>query len=267
MYDMKFIAGLIIFFFLCGVSSAEVNISMWQVVKSDHFIVYYQEAPPGYIDEFITKAEGYYNTIVTELGFTRFEGFWLWDKRCKIYIYKSIKEYQKATGQPAWSGASTSISKRTISTLLYKNDFIDITLPHEMGHLIFREFIGAKTYLPLWLDEGIACLQEKTYQRNRLASAKGLIASGFFIPLEKLSRIRGDTLMMPNTFYAESVSIVEFLLKRYGKNKFVDFCRSLRDNKGDWRAVLTGSYKFKDLSEMNDEWMKYLNESYCPDNS
>ena len=62
---------------------------------------------------------------------------------------------------------------------------------------------------------------------------------------------------MPGVFYAEAASVIEFLLQKYGKEKFVDYCRKLRDNK-NWELSLKEVYKFEDLSEMNEKWLEFL---------
>jgi hypothetical protein len=251
---------LIFFLFSSTTAGAEVITSLWQVKKSDHFIVYFKETPPDYLDKLIRQAEIYYNSITEELGFTRFEGFWTWDKRCKIYLYPSAKEYQRATGRPAWSGASVNILERTINTYVFEKDFMEVVLPHEMGHLIFREFVGYRRGLPLWLDEGVACLQEKLRKEERLQTAKGLVMSGIYLRIQKLTEITDDNLVMPNLFYSEAASVVNFLLKRYGRDKFVDFCRKLSDAKTHWYTALKDVYGFKNLSEMNDEWVRFISD-------
>ncbi|MDD2752678.1 MAG: peptidase MA family metallohydrolase [Candidatus Omnitrophica bacterium] len=255
---MKLLTKLaIVSFLLAGPCYAEVISSYWTVQKSQHFIVYYQQAESGYISQLLDSAEKYYNSIVTELGFTRFDDFWTWEKRCKIYLYPSAKEYQRATGRPSWSGGSANITERKIDTYLFEKDFLQIVLPHELGHLVFREFVGFNTSLPLWLDEGIACLQEQSSREERLKTVEGLVISGLFIPLERLTMIEANNLMMPNVFYAEAVSVIDFLLKNFGNDKFIEFCRTLRDSK-DWKMSLGKVYGFKNFDDMNAQWVQYL---------
>jgi len=255
---MKLITGLIIFFFfIIGVAFSAVTEELWQSKKSTHFTVYYKtEAARDYVDELLRFAEKYYETITEELGFRRFE-FWTWDKKCKIHLYSSLEEYQEAANQPRWSGAAAYPKERLIITFLGKPDFFETILPHEMAHLIFREFVGYKTDLPLWLDEGIACLQEKSNRELYLRIAKILVKTSVFIPLEKLTEIRREGLVMQDVFYAESASVVQFLLKEYGNEKFVDYCRKLRDNR-NWKVSLIEVYGFKNLSEMNEKWIDFL---------
>jgi hypothetical protein len=91
-----------------------------------------------------------------------------------------------------------------------------------MTHLIFREFVGYDRRLPLWLDEGIACSQEKDGGQYT-AIARVLVKTSMFIHLDKLTEITKPGLFMPEVFYSESAAVVEFLMQEYGKEKFIDF--------------------------------------------
>jgi hypothetical protein len=208
------------------------------------------------VNELLRYAEDYYTGITEEMGFRRFD-FWTWDKTCKVYLFASRKNYADMSRQPGWTGGAAYVRERMIITFINQGDFFNTILPHEMTHLIFREFVGYRTGLPLWLDEGIACLQEKKNRRQYLRVARVLVKSHVFIPLDKLTEIRQEGLLMPEVFYAESASVVQFLLQRYGQEKFVDYCRRLRDNK-DWKRALLEVYAVKSLSEMNVQWKEFL---------
>lgn len=253
---------LTFFFFLYTAVSfnvsahAQVTTSLWQTSKSEHFIVYYQEAPEAYISELINRAEKYYNGIVDNLGYRRFD-FWSWDNRAKIYLYRDSSEYLKDTQRSAWSGACVSVKDRTLRTFIGQKGFFDSVLPHEMAHIIFREFVGLKTSLPLWLDEGVACSQEKSVLEERLKTAGNLISRGTYIKLEDLSGVKDDSSLVPQVFYSESASLIVFLLRRYGADTFLDFSRKIRDGV-NWKDALMKSYRFENLSEFEVKWREYI---------
>jgi hypothetical protein len=231
----------------------------WWVKKSTHFIVYYKQQPyPGFIEKFINKAESYYRSILETLGFRRFD-FWTWDNRCKIYLESTHNDYIEGGLRPVWSRGHVNIQKRVIRSYINK-DLLDTILPHEMAHLIFREFVGYKRRLPLWLDEGVATLMEEENREKRLATAKDLVKSGVFLTIDKLTQITHGTLITPPTiFYAQASSLVDFLLQAYGKRRFLDFCRCLRD-KDDWERCLLESYRVSDFSQLNKKWLDFLNK-------
>ncbi|MDO8536204.1 MAG: peptidase MA family metallohydrolase [Candidatus Omnitrophota bacterium] len=255
-----FVSAIAVFFLYADSVASTFEESFWEVKKSNHFAVFYKSSESNdYVNDVLQYAERYYESITEEFGFTRFE-FWTWEKQCKIYLYPTAKEYYDATGQPSWSGATAYLKERTIKTFVKREEFLETILPHEMTHLIFREFVGYNTDLPLWLDEGMASLQEKKNRKQHLLIAAVMVRSNVFIPLTKLTGIQKEGLVMPGVFYAEAASVIEFFLEKYGKEKFVDYCRDLRDNK-NWRTSLAKVYGFKDLSEMNKKWMEFLSQT------
>ena len=228
-----------------------------EITKSDHFIIYAREVPAGYLDDLVTKAEAYYQQITEQLGFTRFEGFWTWDQRAKIYLYNDRAEYQQTTKEPGWSEAGANVLTREIYTYVNMAGFFEAILPHELGHIIFREFIGFHRPLPLWLDEGIACFLEESKKPVRLLAARAIARTDRFLPLEQLTRVGKDGVSDPEVFYAEAASVFEFLLRQHGREKFVDYCRRLRD-KEPWDEALQHVYGFQSLADMNERWVAFL---------
>jgi hypothetical protein len=233
----------------------------WQEFRSEHFIIYYKEAPMNFIQHVSDRAEGYYNKIADELGFTRYN-FWLWENRAKIYIYNNIKDYQAATGQPDWSYGSVSPEAKIINSFVYEKDFFDTILPHELGHIIFREFVGFNnSAVPKWLEEGIASYQEKNKYIVADQIVKTALKDGTFLNIEQLAlfspAIQGKKTV--EIFYAESISIVRYLIREFGRDNFTLFCQALRDKKDLTRAIAS-VYSFSNINELGVAWQKYLNK-------
>jgi len=238
---------------------AQAQEKVWaNIEKSKHFIVYYDQAPSEYINRLMTDAERYYKNITDYLGLMRFE-FWVWDNRCKIYLYPDAETYLKTTGVAAWSRGHVQIIKKEISTYIWQELFFDTILPHEIGHIIFRELVGYNKSLPLWLDEGVACMQEYE-SKDRLTTAKCLVNLKLYTHIEDLSKIRDSAVIIPFIFYNEAASILDFLLRRFGRDKFVSFCRSLRDE-SNWQQSFQGVYKLKNLNELEKLWVADLTEN------
>ncbi len=130
-----------------------------------------------------------------------------------------------------------------------------------MGHIIFREFVGFNNLaVPVWLDEGVA-----SYQQDLRFSAAGIIKDALqknrIIPLSKLSGINLQSTIdtaMVNLFYAQAVSVVDYLVKEFGQDRFVLFCQALRDNKNLEKA-LSVAYSFENIEELDKAWQRYIN--------
>lgn len=247
------LSGIIFLFFFCCWLSAQGE--TWQIEKGRHFIIYYQQAPSGYISKVKSRAEQYYQKITDYLGFRRFN-FWTWGNRCKIYLYPDREEYLKGSHSTAWSRGGVEIIKKEIVTYVKEEQFLDYVLPHEMGHIIFREVVGFDKRLPLWLDEAVAVLQEKDRDRY-LAVARRLVREKQHMSIDELSRIRSYEQTLPLTLYSQAASIVEYLLKEFGRERFVNFCRRIRDGE-HWRKALLKAYNFKDMEELERAWVNKI---------
>ncbi|MFH1678114.1 MAG: peptidase MA family metallohydrolase [Candidatus Omnitrophota bacterium] len=254
---MKIAITILLFLsFLTVPLSADVVTSFWQTEKSQHFVVYYQEAPVGFIDNLISKAENYYNSIMEELGFRRFD-FWSWENRAKIYLYPNAEQFHSQTQRESWAGAVVSVNNRTIQSFVGQKDFFDSILPHEMAHIIFREFVGQRIALPLWIDEGVASSQEKSYLAARLQNAKNLVLQNDYIKFYKFFEVYKLDDVSPQLFYSQSASMIIFLMRNYGKERFLDFSRKIRDGIA-WKKALFDIYHFKDTDEMEEAWKSFM---------
>lgn len=134
-------------------------------------------------------------------------------------------------------------------------------MPHEIGHIIFREFVGFNNpAVTLWLEEGVASHQQKTKYSSANFELKQAITNGSFMNLENLSKsnyyfLRNDKSV--RIFYLESFSILNFILKEFGRENFVSFCQNLRDRK-DLRSAIALNYPFSTLSELDLAWQEHI---------
>ncbi|MBM3246411.1 MAG: hypothetical protein FJZ13_03670 [Candidatus Omnitrophica bacterium] len=259
---MKKIIFAICVLYLFSLSGALAQDNDWYITRSTHFIVYYKNAKEDFLNRLIERAEDYYEEIAENLGFRRFD-FWLWDKRAKIYIYDTAQDYQEGTGQPSWSGGCAIARSKIIKTFTEAPGFFDTVLPHEMGHIIFREFVGFNNNaVPIWLDEGVASYQEKFRRATARRIAKKAVEDGAFMDLRKLANFSPPTAKDAeevNLFYAESLSAVDFLINEFDIDNFVFFCQNLRD-KEDLDKAIRSAYPFMNVDSLSRAWKESLTE-------
>ena len=256
----------------------------WQELGGQHFIVYYT-GEDKFARSVSEESERYYNNIADDLGYSRYGGFWLWDKRVKIYLYLDRAAYLQATNQPEWSEGMADYKLKQIHGFLGSKQFLESVLPHEIAHLIFRDFVGFKGEVPIWLDEGVAQREEEAKRQELKAMAKKRFNENTFLSMSDMMRLdlnnithldriyirvnrlkndnksllflSGDNLIA--SYYLQSVSIVSFLIDRYGSDNFAHFCRELRDGK-QIEEALSFAYpsSIRSLSELEDKWREYL---------
>ncbi len=255
---------IIVFVALCLSFSADISWTKekWKEYRSTHFIVYYQKSPKDFAETVAESAEQSYRDIVRNLGFIRYKG-WTYDDRVKIYIYDDAEHFQKSAYIYKWSHGVASPKDRIIRTYPSAHGFFDSTLPHEVTHILFREFIGFDKAIPLWFEEGVAMNQEKAKRWGSDAMVKQAQANGTFIPINELSTMRLSSRTPIETvhlFYTEGASIVYFMNTKFGERRFERFCRELRDGTSFERALKKVYVRIKSYEDLNKEWLKYLKD-------
>ena len=246
---------------LCCASEAVAQ--DWQELKGEHFIVYFLQ-DNDFAKDVLNKAGEYYNKIAGDLGYARHSNFWAWDKRVKIYIYPdsdSYLSYATTHGHPTWSVGLADYAKKEIISYVQSRGFLDGVLPHEITHLIFRDYVGQKD-IPIWIDEGVAQWEEKGKRRLIKIKMRELLRYHEPIPIERMmtlniGRIDNETIV--ELFYVEAVSLVDFLITEHGADNFIFFCRQLRDGK-DVNEALKFAYplSIRDVNMLQNKWIEYL---------
>jgi len=239
----------------------------WGEVKSKHFVVHYDQAISETEARKISqKAEKYYRNIGNYIGYSRYSNFWTWDERVKIFIFSDQRTFQKKTGQPSWSLGYAARDKevfksRAIVSYYRETDFLDGVLPHEISHLIVRDFFGSNIQVPVWLEEGIAQLYEAHKRELANKLIQFLVGKGSHIPLRSFVKWDGRNETdegKVKIFYAQSLSIVDFLLSRYGSDAFGKLCRHLRDGES-FESALGKTYRnsISSLEALEKKWISY----------
>ena len=236
----------------------------WKELKGDHFIIYFQ-GEDRFSSEVLRKSESYYNQISSDLGYTRYSNFWQWDNRVKIYIYPSREAYLEGTGGVKWSHGLADYTKKEIRSYELGEGFLDSLLPHEMTHLIFRDYVGFKGEIPVWLDEGVAQWEEPEKRVIARQTMKLLIETGRAFSIRQLTemdvrKVNDSDLVM--NFYIQAVSVIDFLVEGVGADDFITFCRQLRDGK-NLEEALTFAYptSMRSLNELEEKWKKYVSKA------
>ncbi len=237
----------------------------WSEEKSPHFIVHHYK-DRSFANQIKKASEKYYKEIAREIGFSRHSNFWTWDNRCHIYLFPNKETYIQSTKQPEWSAGAADYTNRSIYSYKGSKSFLTALLPHELTHLIFRDFVGFTGQIPLWLDEGLAQYEEKEKLLDLRKQVKEVVEAEKQIPLIQLMQldVRGskDTALVA-LFYAQSSMLVGYLIEEFGPDKFTHFCRQLRDEKGVEEA-LTFAYpgKFRTIEELEEAWVDYVQSTF-----
>ena len=129
-------------------------------------------------------------------------------------------------------------------------------LPHEATHVVLAGRFGDQP-VPRWADEGMAVLTEPREKIERhLRHLPEYRRDSQLFPVRQLMSLNDypDPRYI-GSFYAESVSVVEFLTKAGGAPKFTQFLREgLRSN--NYEAALQRHYGYRNFADLEQRWIK-----------
>jgi hypothetical protein len=132
-------------------------------------------------------------------------------------------------------------------------------LPHELTHALL-EGRFATGDLPRWADEGMALVADSAskraaHQRDLHQTLHGGRQLRMVELLQLVDYPQDERL---GIFYGQSLSVVEFLLDRGGRQKFVEFIqRSIRSG---YDSALQSTYGVPDVAHWETLWLAHARE-------
>jgi hypothetical protein len=182
------------------------------------------------------------------------------DRPIKIYIYASAGDLQGAMIFPQeWTGgvAFTDFGTIAIGISASDLDWGKGALVHELTHLIVHQVtFSPYGQLPLWLDEGLAMYNEGELDPVFRSSLEEAISKGELISVRSLCSPFSAYSDKARLSYAESYSLVEYLLDNYGQDKMLDLLTVLKQG-STYDEALTEVYDF-DIDGLDALWRATL---------
>ena len=133
---------------------------------------------------------------------------------------------------------------------------LESILPHEVTHTVLA--CRFRRPLPRWADEGAAMLAESTAERRRQRElVRDLLARRRQLPLASLVTATDyphgpDNLVR---LYAQGFSLVEFLVSRGGRGRFLEFLDHARSD--GWDPALRTDYGLSGIAGLERVWLAW----------
>jgi hypothetical protein len=183
-----------------------------------------------------------------------------WNPKCAVYLHPTGQDYSRATGVPSGSPGHSSfdlrdgrVLDRRIDLHCDVPDMLSAVLPHEATHVVLAGNFGQRP-VPRWADEGIAVLTEprEKIERHLVNLPRHAQERQLFSLRELVQMPDYPAPQRVGVFYAESVSLCEFLAKEKGPHILVAF---IRDGMyGGFDAALQRHYGYVSFEELEQRW-------------
>jgi hypothetical protein len=164
-----------------------------------------------------------------------------------------------------WSGgiAFTDFGIIAISISPSELDWGKKALVHELTHLVVRQAtFSPYGQLPLWLDEGLATYNEGELDPVLRSYLEEAILKDELISVRSLCSPFSAYSEKAYLSYAQSYSLVEYLLDNYGQDKMLDLLALLKQG-STYDEALTEVYGF-DMNGLDACWRATLASPVVP---
>lgn len=232
----------------------------WDVAESSSFRLYHQHSREMAVAVLQTAERA--RTAQQRKWFDGVES--AWTPKCRIYLYPNGEAYSEATGAPANPGGGhTNIQlgeERVVDRCIHLHGprrlLLGGVLPHEVTHAVLAGHFGGER-VPRWADEGMAILAEAQsridlhlHQLPRWREGDRLFGSGELIEMHDYPRPHSIPV-----FYAQSVSLVDFLFRAKGAKCFTAFVRD--GERLGYKTALRRHYGWT-FAELDRRWQDHV---------
>jgi len=191
----------------------------WHSLTEGKVTIYWYEEEESFAQELMAAAQ----QALTKLG--QDTGAEL-ERPVKLYIYADAQDLQGAMIYPQeWTGG-VAFTRYGIIAIGIAPDNLSWgkrAIAHELAHLVIHQMtLNPYSGLPTWLDEGLAVYAEGSLVPLYKAYFDKAIAENSLISVRSLSSPFSAYAEESILSYAQSYSLVEFLITSYGQDKMLE---------------------------------------------
>jgi hypothetical protein len=232
------------------------NNHKWTNLTQGKINLYWYGQNQAFGQTVMTAAQEALSTLAGDTGATP-------NKTINISVYTSSGDYAAAVlGAPEWSGGVELPQYNTVLVLI-RPDALDADLSgvaHELTHVIVNQItFNPYNSIPFWLNEGLAVTVQYSQGDLPLEFTNALysaIADDTLISVRSLSDPFSAYTDKAYLSYAESVSIVSYLIEQYGSTKMDQFLITF-EHGSTYDAALKTNYGF-DMDGLYTQWKAWV---------
>jgi hypothetical protein len=227
----------------------------WRTVSGSLVNVHWYEGDTAFGRRALAIGEDAVRSAGSFLGVTESEPV-------DFFVYASRDDFYAALGPDRENvGGYALVEVRTMFARIEPAEidqpWVGTVIPHELTHLVFDTAVDNPYHQPPhWLDEGVAVYLSVAYGPADRAAVGTAVEEGSLIPLDGLVGQFPTTAERFGLAYSESVSAVDFLVRRFGKDALVALIRSyttgVTDDEAFTAALGIGTGQF------NEAWLDDL---------
>jgi len=229
----------------------------WHSLTEGKINLYWYEGSDSFAQELMAAAQQALVRLAEDTGAEL-------ERPAKLYIYATSNDLMGAMIYPQeWTGG-VAYTRHGIIAIGISPGNIDwgkTTIAHELTHLVIHQMtLNPYNDLPTWLDEGLAMHNEGELEPALVSYLVRAIAEDSLISVQSLCSPFSAYAEEAYLSYAQSYSLVEFLITGYGQVKMLELLNTFREGSG-YDAALERVYGF-DMDGLDSLWRDYVIQRY-----
>ena len=251
-------------FFYFGENKIQYTRFTWEVMKTEHFDIYYYPEMKDLAARAAALAEESYRVLQDRFNHNV-------ANRIPLILYSTHLHFEETNVAsdfiPEGVGGFTEFVKGRV-VIPYDGSMSDFhhVIRHELVHVFmysklnrvfFDHHMRADRLPPLWYVEGLAEYWSADWDDQAEMVMRDAVLSGYLAPVSDMDRIFGSFLM-----YKEGQNLLGFLAERFGDDKVLQLMENFWKSSSfddDFRFTIGKSYK-----EFDEEWVYALKKKYYP---
>jgi hypothetical protein len=229
---------------------------VWQSLEDRNVTVYWYRGPRSLAREMLDAGHEALEQLETDTGLRM-------EDPIAIYLYEEPFDLRRSIpGAPTWVGGLAFPEYNTVLVVANETyaDYGRLTVRHELGHLVIERLVfNCLTNLPVWLSEGLAMVAEGEEDLDAAATLDEAIAGDRLLTIRQIESAFSVHASRATLSYAESYSLVRFLLDEYGQEKMLALLMAFREGVTPDDALMS-AYGF-DVLGLESAWRAAIGAS------
>ncbi len=225
----------------------------WQNLTDGEITIFWYEGDNSFASELMNACQEGLARLTQEFGAYL-------ERPINIHVYASSQELQGAMIFPQeWTGG-VAFTEFGIIAIGISPDSIGWgkeALVHELTHLVVHQLVFSPYgSLPVWLDEGLAMYNEGELSLQLRSRLEEAVSEGTLLSVRSLCSPFSADPEKAYLSYAESYSLVEYLLDNYNGDNMLDLLTLIKQG-STYDEALTEAYGF-DIDGLDTRWRESL---------
>ncbi len=237
--------------------SFDDNRYSWHSISEGNISLYWYYGSESFAKELMLAAQEALVKLARDTGATL-------EDPVRIYVYADSSALQGAMiNAQDWAGGAAYVSENAIAIGVSPGNIAwgKRAVVHELAHLVTHQMVSNPySYIPTWLNEGISMYAEGEMEPTYYNYLSQAVANGSLVSVRTLSSPFSAYSSKTYLSYAQSLSLVEYLIETYGQEKMLQLLTIFKQG-STYDDAFISVYGF-DMDGLDALWREYAEAKY-----